>query len=77
MLSPVEQLVPVDPSKLQPPLFPRNQTTQGTILLPARGELSAWAKAQQAFWAFGERIHQPDLRYALKVGLAGGECENA
>lgn len=70
----LEQLVPLDPSKLQPPLFPRNQRdVPGTLLLPPRQELPVWAKFKQAFWSFGERINQPDLRYALKVGLAGGE----
>lgn len=25
------------------------------------------------FWAFGAKLGEPDMRYAIKTGLAGGE----
>lgn len=67
-----EKLVPIDPSKLQPPLFPRNlRDKKGTILTPRRDHLSGTTKFFNWVWEFGARLGQPDMRYAIKTGLGG------
>lgn len=69
----IGQIVPVDPSILQPPLFPKNQRdVPNTILTPARQHLSTLARFRHIFWEFGARLGQPDMKYAIKTGLAGG-----
>ena len=65
----LERLVPIDPSKLQPSIFPRAKEVHVT----AGTGVSMWSKVQGWFWELGERLAQPDLRYSIKVGLAGGE----
>lgn len=65
----VERLVPIDPSKLQPSIFPRSKEVHVT----AGTGLGIWSKIQGWFWELGERLAEPDLRYSVKVGLAGGK----
>lgn len=68
------QIVPVDPSQLQPPLFPRNaRDERGTLLTPLPLGMPFWAKVKQRFWEFGDWLRQPSIRYALKTGIGGGE----
>nr|XP_018261601.1 uncharacterized protein I303_06041 [Kwoniella dejecticola CBS 10117]OBR83759.1 hypothetical protein I303_06041 [Kwoniella dejecticola CBS 10117] len=68
----LQNLVPIDPSKLQPPPFPKNRNdSTGSVLTPDRRYLNAWGKTKQAFWRFGERLREPDMRYAIKTGLGG------
>jgi len=31
-----------------------------------------WSKAQGRFWELGEKLREPNIRYAIKVGVAGG-----
>jgi hypothetical protein len=61
--------VPIDPSKQQPPIFPRPQEAHVT----AGTGTTLWSKAQGRFWELGEKLREPNIRYAIKVGLAGGE----
>lgn len=64
--------MPIDPSKLQPPLFPRTRRDKtGTLLTPGNEGLSRRAKISQWFWKLGSRIREPDLQYAIKTGVAG------
>ncbi|KAK6910779.1 hypothetical protein I203_104811 [Kwoniella mangroviensis CBS 8507] len=68
----LHNLVPIDPSKLQPPPFPKNRNdSAGTVLIPDKRSLNAWGRFKQAFWRFGERLREPDMRYAIKTGLGG------
>lgn len=64
-----ERVVPIDPSKLQPSIFPRPKEVHVT----AGTGTSIWSKLQGRLWELGERLDLPDMRYAIKVGLAGGE----
>ncbi|KAK4685629.1 hypothetical protein P7C73_g4513, partial [Tremellales sp. Uapishka_1] len=66
-----EMLVPIDPSNLQPSLFPSNpKHTPGTLLTPQVQSLTGWERTKQLFWRVGARMRQPDIRYAVKVGVA-------
>ncbi|WWC90598.1 uncharacterized protein L201_005534 [Kwoniella dendrophila CBS 6074] len=68
----LQKLVPVDPSKLQPAIFPQNRRDSiATVLLPDQRYLNSWGRFKQAFWRFGERLREPDMRYAIKTGLGG------
>ncbi|TXT15657.1 hypothetical protein VHUM_00160 [Vanrija humicola] len=68
----LQRVVPIDPSKLQPPLFPRTRRDKtGTLLTPGNEGLSRRAKISQWFWKLGSRIREPDLQYAIKTGVAG------
>lgn len=67
-----EKLVPVDPSKLQPPLFPRNlRDKKGTVLTPRPDNLSLRGKFFNWVWTLGARLREPDMKYAVKTGLGG------
>jgi hypothetical protein len=69
---PIEKLVPVDPHRLQPPLFPRTQRDErGTLLTPGPEGLSLIARIYQSTWKLGARLTEPDMKYAIKTGLAG------
>ncbi|KAL7419460.1 hypothetical protein Q5752_006298 [Cryptotrichosporon argae] len=68
----IQKLVPIDPSRLQPPLFPRNQPdAPGTLLTPDSSVLSPLARVRHWAWELAARLRQPDMRYAIKTGLAG------
>nr|XP_031864022.1 uncharacterized protein CI109_000666 [Kwoniella shandongensis]KAA5531094.1 hypothetical protein CI109_000666 [Kwoniella shandongensis] len=68
----LQKLVPIDPSNLQPPLFPRSKRdSAGAVLGPEQRLKSRWGRMKQAFWAIGTRLRQPDMRYAIKTGLGG------
>ncbi|WRT68516.1 uncharacterized protein IL334_005492 [Kwoniella shivajii] len=68
----LQNLVPIDPSKLQPLPFPKNRSdAAGPVLLPDKRSLNTWGRTKQAFWRFGERLREPDMRYAIKTGLGG------
>ncbi|CAL1706087.1 unnamed protein product [Somion occarium] len=41
-----------------------------TILTPAREDLSYWGRFKQSLWALGDRLKEPDMRYAFKTGMA-------
>jgi hypothetical protein len=64
----------VDPSKLQPPLFPINgkRDQSDKILTHSQKDVTGWAKVLQGFWKLGHWLQEPDKRYAIKVWLAGG-----
>ncbi|GMK57518.1 hypothetical protein CspeluHIS016_0403520 [Cutaneotrichosporon spelunceum] len=67
-----QKLVPIDPSKLQPPLFPKTQRhEQGTLLNPTRASMTFRQQLSQLLWELGTRLSEPDLRYAIKTGLGG------
>ncbi|WVQ72114.1 hypothetical protein IAR50_001659 [Cryptococcus sp. DSM 104548] len=68
----LQNLVPIDPSKLQPPLCPgnsRDATSPSSNPTPKRTPL--FERIKRAWWYFGERIAEPDLRYAIRTGLGG------
>lgn len=72
LTDPPEKLVPIDPSKLQPSLFPRTQRDErGTLLTPGPQGLSLRRRFYQWAWEIGSRLSEPDMRYAIKTGLAG------
>lgn len=67
-------MVPVDPSQLQPPLFPRNKRDgRSSLAADAQTEPTFWAGAKLRFWAFGDWLRRPNVRYAIKTGIGGGE----
>ncbi|WVO14425.1 hypothetical protein L204_102058 [Cryptococcus depauperatus] len=68
----LQNIVPIDPSQLQPPLYPKNtRNSIGPVIVPELDSLSWIGKTKQVFWAVGERLRQPDARYAIKTGLGG------
>ncbi|WVR09502.1 hypothetical protein IAU60_006570 [Kwoniella sp. DSM 27419] len=68
----LQNVVPVDPSKLQPVPFPQKRRgSSGSVLVPEQRMLNRWGRAKQAFWHLGERLREPDMRYAIKTGLGG------
>ncbi|WVQ80164.1 hypothetical protein IAT38_002269 [Cryptococcus sp. DSM 104549] len=72
MYTQFQNIVPVGPSKLQDPLFPknsRNTTSQLTERLQPR--FTKFERFMQAWGALEERLEQPDMRYAIKTGLGG------
>lgn len=65
-------VLPIDPSKTQPPLFPRNAPDERKpAVLPARHLLSYLDRIRQTVWNIGAFLKQPDMRYAIKTGLGG------
>jgi hypothetical protein len=68
------RVVPIDPSHLQPPLFPKKSSDKrGTLLTPPRQELTWRGKILQMFWEIGDFLRDPRIRYAIKTGIGGGE----
>ncbi|TYJ52309.1 hypothetical protein B9479_007095 [Cryptococcus floricola] len=68
----LQNIVPIDPSRLQPPLYPKNgRDSAGPIVVPSMTSLSWLGKVKQMFWAVGERLRQPDAKYAIKTGMGG------
>ncbi|ODO11160.1 hypothetical protein I350_01763 [Cryptococcus amylolentus CBS 6273] len=68
----LQNLVPIDPSKLQPPLCPgnsRDATSASSNATPKRAPL--FERMKRAWWYFGERLAEPDMRYAIRTGLGG------
>ena len=62
------KIVPVDPSNLQPPLFPRvkpNDEVTRSITY------TLYERARKRLWSTGEFLRQPNIRYAIKTGLGG------
>ncbi|EMD33734.1 hypothetical protein CERSUDRAFT_87077 [Gelatoporia subvermispora B] len=41
-----------------------------TIQTPARANLSLMGRVKQSLWALGSRLKEPDLKYAIKTGMA-------
>ncbi|WVQ72128.1 hypothetical protein IAR50_001673 [Cryptococcus sp. DSM 104548] len=68
----LQNIVPIDPSRLQPPLYPKNgRDSASPIVVPSMTSLSWFGKIKQVFWAIGERLRQPDAKYAIKTGMGG------
>ncbi|ODO11174.1 hypothetical protein I350_01778 [Cryptococcus amylolentus CBS 6273] len=68
----LQNIVPIDPSRLQPPLYPKNgRDSAGPIVVPSMTSLSWLGKVKQMSWAVGERLSQPDAKYAIKTGMGG------
>ena len=68
-------MVPVDPSQLQPALFPKvPRNGRSSLVSDSPTGLAIWNKAKQRFWEFGDWLRTPDIRYAIKTGLGGGQC---
>lgn len=64
----VAKLIPIDPSDLQPTrVFPDKR--RNTVPAPERESLSTMAKFKQSLWRFQARVREPDIKYAIKVGL--------
>jgi len=63
-------LVLADP-KNRVPLFPKVKPhAPNTALRPPREQLSTWDRIKQSFWALGESLRQPEIKYSIKAGLA-------
>lgn len=74
MLTRVARLVPIDPSKLQPSVFPKHaRDAPGTLLTPSRETLTRIDQVYHSLWALGARMREPDVRYAVKTGVATGQ----
>ena len=41
-----------------------------TVQTPSRAGLSLWRRFQLSLWAFGERMQDHDIKYAVKTGVA-------
>lgn len=41
-----------------------------TVLTPRRESLDFMGRLKQTLWAFGARVKEPDIKYAVKTGLA-------
>jgi hypothetical protein len=41
-----------------------------TVQTPARAGLSAWRRFKLSLWAFGARMRDHDIKYAVKTGAA-------
>ena len=65
----LRQVVPVDPSKLQPPVFPRHHPEPHNHL--ADRPFSIMESLRHRFWTFGEFLRTPTIRYALKSAIGG------
>ncbi|KAJ9103734.1 hypothetical protein QFC21_002194 [Naganishia friedmannii] len=61
------QLNPLDPSDLQPPVFPkRDKNNPNTLTTPSRATLTKRERIYQALWALQARLRENDIKYALK-----------
>lgn len=68
------KLDPLDPSDLQPPLFPkRDKNNPNTLTVPARSSLTKRERIYQTLWRLQARLRENDIKYATKVGLGTGE----
>ncbi|KAJ9120016.1 hypothetical protein QFC22_002913 [Naganishia vaughanmartiniae] len=62
------QLNPLDPSDLQPPVFPkRDKNNSNTLTTPSRATLTKRERVYQALWALQARLRENDIKYALKT----------
>ncbi|GFZ50881.1 hypothetical protein JCM24511_08639 [Saitozyma sp. JCM 24511] len=68
-----QHLVPVDPSKLQPPIFPVHAKREQSdlILTHSARAVTGLARIRQLVWKLWHWLGEPDKRYAIKVWLAG------
>lgn len=41
-----------------------------TVLTPKRSTLTLWGRIKQSLWVIGGRLKEPDIKYAVKVGMA-------
>ncbi|OCF31531.1 hypothetical protein I316_06730 [Kwoniella heveanensis BCC8398] len=72
MYKQLQNLVPIDPSALQPPPFPiTRRDSSGSVLTREQRLVTVWGRIKQAFWRLGSRLGEPDMRYAIKTGLGG------
>ncbi|GHJ83768.1 hypothetical protein NliqN6_0170 [Naganishia liquefaciens] len=61
---------PLDPSDLQPPLFPKkDKNSPNTLTIPARSTLTRRERIYQKLWKLQARLKENDIKYAIKVGL--------
>lgn len=68
------KLDPLDPSDLQPPLFPKkDKNSPNTLTIPARSSLTKRERIYQALWKLQARVRENDIKYAFKVGLGTGK----
>jgi hypothetical protein len=67
----VAKLIPIDPSDLQPQaVFPeKRKNKSNTLTTPSRESLTRYSRWKQAIWRFQARLQEPDIKYAIKVGL--------
>lgn len=61
-----------DNGSTRPPVyFPKIRPhAPNTVLTPERSTLAFWGKFKQILWVIGDRLKEPDLKYAVKVGMA-------
>ncbi|GJJ06194.1 hypothetical protein Clacol_000383 [Clathrus columnatus] len=53
------------------PHFPKvRPNAPNTIQTPRRETLDLLGRVKQSLWAFGARVREPDIKYAVKTGLA-------
>ncbi|WVF67567.1 hypothetical protein IAT40_002325 [Kwoniella sp. CBS 6097] len=72
MYKQLQNLVPIDPSALQPPPFPKTRRdSTGSVLVREQRLVTVWGRIKQAFWRLGSRLGEADMKYAIKTGLGG------
>ena len=58
-------------SKRRQAYFPKiHPHAPDTVLTPKRSTLTFWGRVKQTLWVIGDRLKQPDIKYAVKVGMA-------
>ncbi|WVQ95062.1 hypothetical protein IAU59_002154 [Kwoniella sp. CBS 9459] len=72
MYKQLQNLVPIDPSALQPPPFPKKRRdSTGSVLGREQRLVTVWGRIKQGFWRLGSRLGEADMKYAIKTGLGG------
>lgn len=72
MISTASLVLRKDNSSTRPQVyFPKIRPhAPNTVLTPERSTLTFWGKVKQLIWVIGGRLKEPDIKYAVKVGMA-------
>lgn len=77
LISELAKVDPLDPSDLQPPLFPKkDKNSPNTLTIPARSTLTRRERIYQKLWKLQARVRENDIKYAIKVGLGTGKSNS-
>ncbi|KAF8507480.1 Fusaric acid resistance protein-like-domain-containing protein [Hysterangium stoloniferum] len=64
-------LVPNPPRSKVRPIFPKVKPhAPNTMQTPSRSSLTFLGRLRRSFWELGARIKEPDIKYAVKTGVA-------